>query len=162
MTSLLLIISFLLHVILLISIYQLYKQIQELKQTKNSELHTVAEQFISEIKQENKLLQERLTHHANLATSNDLDQTMNPRQASNESLFQSTLQSNKKNPSIEGLNIEDLTEKKHEEMELSFESKILQLHQQGLNVDQIAERLKCGRTEVDLIVHLQQQLKHNT
>lgn len=162
MTALLLIISFLLHVILFMAIYQLYKQIQQLKKSKNSELHTVAEQFIAEIKEENKRLQERLSQHTHSTTSKETNNTVEPSQNSYEPISHTPSQPTKASPNSKTHHISDLAETRHEEMELSLESKILQLYQKGLNIDQIAKQLKCGRTEVELIVHLQQQLKHNT
>lgn len=164
MTSLLLIISFLLHIVLFITIFQLYQQIQQLKQSKHSELHTMLDEFVSEIKQENQRLQERITYQANQDKSNELQLTNKSEQTIEQPLSKSPLPFSKKHFETESLNhnIEDLTEAKHEEMEVSIESKILQLKHQGFNIDQIAEQLQCGRTEVELVVHLQQQLKHNT
>lgn len=50
MTSLLLIISFLIHVVVLIALFQLYQQNQRIMQERDDTLNTKMQQFINEIK----------------------------------------------------------------------------------------------------------------
>src|SRR5690625_5092517 len=58
MVSLLLIISFLLHIVLLIAIYFLYQQLEIVKRNKNDKLEATLQSFLDEIKDENVRLQQ--------------------------------------------------------------------------------------------------------
>lgn len=164
MTSLLLIISFLLHVIMLIAIFQLYQQLQKIKQTNDHALETTMQRFISEIKAENNYLRQNMAQKnpptptnapqavaSKQGTDDGLEKEQHPNQANEEVHHQDTY-----NKAAE------LVEDKQEQIELSLEGKILQLYQAGYPVDQIARQLTCGKTEVALILELQQRIKRNT
>lgn len=158
MTSLLLIISFLIHIIILIAIFQLVKQIQQVKQFKDKETETMMLQFLNEIKAENKQLQEQLTREQN-QTGND--------QLHHEQIKTSATPQTKSDDEISeivgtDMQMTDLVENKQEQMELSMEGKVLQLNEEGYSTEAIAEKLTCGKTEVELILNLQQKLKLNT
>lgn len=159
MTSLLLILSFLLHAILLIAIYQLYQQLQQIKQTKENESHHVVQQFIAEIKEENKRLQDKL---AGQPTSPYVREY---HEITDEPNYTATLGTQQTVPTSTGKSmsrvdsITELTDEKREQMDVSFEGHVLQLYQQGFNTDQIAKQLGSGRTEVDLIIKFQSSFK---
>src|SRR5699024_10089507 len=139
MTSLLLIVSFLLHAVLLIAIYQLYQQLQQMKQTKENESQQIVQQFIAEIKEENKHLQAQITAQY---ASPDVNENKQLKDKSNMT-YQSTTNST----------IPTQQQKK----KVYFEGNVHQLYQQGFDVDQITKQLNSGRTEVDLIIKLQSQ-----
>src|SRR5690625_5194763 len=156
MTSLLLIISFLLHVIMLIAIFQLYRQIEQLKQEKNESIETTMQQFINEIKAENHQLQQQLSQTSRPSSS------FSPVELGETTTHSDNKELNEKHPKNDQTINDELTDMKQEKMELSLEGKILQLHETGYNVEQIAEQLTCGKTEVELILNLQQQLRQKT
>lgn len=60
MISILLIISFLLHLIFLVIIYQLYQQIGDLRSERSRDTEVLLSRFLDEIKQENRQLQQQL------------------------------------------------------------------------------------------------------
>lgn len=164
MTSLLLIISFLIHVVVLIALFQLYQQNQRIMQERDDTLNTKMQQFINEIKQENNNLQEQLIQMKTPPVASNFQENVQQRESHvkptmtyNTSKQYSAEESKSKDHSISAL-----TEERKEEMELSLEGKILQLHEAGFNAAEIAEKLTCGKTEVELILNLQQQLKRNS
>lgn len=164
MTSLLLIFSFLLHVIMFIAIFQLYQQVQQMKQTDDPKVEKMMQQFIAEIKEENNDLRQIIAQQQTPTSFDEHDHT--PNTMENKYKPKGEQENNFVLPQVKEHKLyhasTKLTEDKHEEIELSLEGKILQLHQAGYDVGQIAEKLTCGKTEVELIIHLQQQLKQNT
>lgn len=164
MTSLLLIISFLIHVVVLIVLFQLYQQNQRIMQERDDTLNSKMQQFINEIKKENNNLQEQLIQMKTPPVAfnfkedvQEQDSHMKPTMTPNTSK-----QKTDEEKQSAGHSIADLTEDRKEEMELSLEGKILQLHEAGFNAAEIAEKLTCGKTEVELILNLQHQLKRNS
>jgi len=155
MTSLLLIVSFLLHAVLLITIYQLYQQLQQVKQTKENESYQIVQQFIAEIKEENKQLQARLATQTASYNVHAHHQVEDESHRTSSSKTERTISSNNEKTMNNVDSITALTDKKREQMEVSFEAMVLQMHNQGFDVDQIAKQLNSGKTEVDLIIKLQ-------
>lgn len=157
MTSLLLIVSFLLHAVLLIAIYQLYQQLQQMKQTKENESQQIVQQFIAEIKEENKHLQAQITAQYASPDVHENQQLKDESNMTSHSTTSRTIPTEQEKSMKHIDSIIELTDNKHEQTEVSFEGKVLQLYQQGFDVDQIAKQLNSGRTEVDLIIKLQSQ-----
>ncbi|WP_404452648.1 hypothetical protein LG329_00685 [Virgibacillus necropolis] len=143
MTSFLLIISFLLHIVAFIAIYQLYKQAQLPKQESTSQdMMELFELYLSEIKEENKRLEETLLDR----------REYNPKGETNP------IPQFKEKPEHQE-HIADDTYTAPEvdddvQYETSLQAKVLQLHDQGLASGEIARKLNKGKTEVDLIVKL--------
>ena len=157
MTSLLLIVSFLLHAVLLIAIYQLYQQLQQMKQTKENESQQIVQQLIAEIKEENKHLQAQITAQYASPDVHENQQLKDESNMTSHSTTSRTIPTEQEKSMKHIDSIIELTDNKHEQTEVSFEGKVLQLYQQGFDVDQIAKQLNSGRTEVDLIIKLQSQ-----
>ena len=157
MTSLLLIVSFLLHAVLLIAIYQLYQQLQQMKQTKENESQQIVQQFIAEIKEEHKHLQAQITAPYASPDVHENQQLKDESNMTSHSTTSRTIPTEQEKSMKHIDSIIELTDNKHEQTEVSFEGKVLQLYQQGFDVDQIAKQLNSGRTEVDLIIKLQSQ-----
>lgn len=149
MVSLLLIISFLLHLISLFAIYQLYQLIKRQEKQDASEIAELFESYLQEIKYENEQLTERL-----LATHSE-DEPQKEVEAQPKSEKQKDEHVEAKDLEIElpDLNVED-------QVEASLESQVLQLNDQGFSLEQIARKLNRGKTEVELIVKLYK--KNNT
>lgn len=141
MTALLLMISFVLHLITLFTIYQLFKQIQTFKQEKSTagDIVDLFETYLEEIKAENIRLQRELTR--NRSTISDEVASL-PETGENE---QSSID-------LEYEEIPDIDV--NDSFEMSLQAKVLQLDGQGFPVEEIAKKLNCGKTEVGLMIKL--------
>ncbi|WP_373896035.1 DUF6115 domain-containing protein [Virgibacillus sp. CBA3643] len=134
MVSFVLIISFILHIVALLTIYQLFRQVQKLKQANSSELMELFEIYLQEIRDENSRLQQGLTPEAN----EELTVTQTARKMEHE-----------------------LPEEYHppevwadDRVETSLPARILKFHKEGFSETEIARKLNCGKTEVRLIIKL--------
>lgn len=144
MIALLFIISFLFHIVFMIIIYQLYQQLQMMKQQNEQHLETVLENFLLEIKEENRRLQMELDE-------------------SSQETFQEqkTPSTSGKDPILSYVNLnsdEDENtykqEKQEDKVETSLEGQVLQLYKKGLSAEEIAKKINRGKTEVSLILKL--------
>lgn len=136
MTSLLLIISFLLHIIALTAIFQLFKQVQSYKKIHSQDVPELLDAYLEEIKEENRLLVEKIdkqNHQPAVPPEKDHskqdiagEHEYTPPQAPEEA----------------------------DEFEASIQAQILHLHDEGLTVDDIAKKLNCGKTEAELIIKM--------
>lgn len=140
MTFFLLTISFLLHAISLYLIYHLYvtnkKNVKE-KQNQ-AEIIQIFDTYLKEIKEENKRL---ISFHEKRQHENN---TTNEKQTKHKK--EHKLQDKMEN------RLTDLIDKSNDSIETSLYAKVLQLHQKGLAVDDIAKQLDCGKTEAELII----------
>jgi len=153
MVSLLLIISFLLHIILLIAIYFLYQQLEQVKHSKNKQIETVLENFLHEVKEENERLQQQLQEQnhtqeermnrdeAPSVYENKLDQMVNHVQ-NRENIKQKVAP-------------EPPVDQKVDKLETSLEAQVFQMAKAGMSADQIAQKLDRGKTEIELMLKLQ-------
>ncbi|WP_430785885.1 DUF6115 domain-containing protein [Virgibacillus flavescens] len=143
MTSFLLIISFILHIALFTAIYQLHKQIQRSQQTDNSrEMMELFDIYLAEIKDENKRLEETLV-------SKEIQKDTDEFSAASESAVSFNGEANAEEETYTSPRVDDDVR-----FETSSQAKILQLHHQGLQSEEIARNLNTGKTEVDLIIKL--------
>jgi len=144
-----LIISFLLHIVLLIAVYYLFQQIQSLKQDNAKELTDLFETYLREIRSENRRLESEIG-----------SETLQPKQ----------IKVPKKNvPNIiketDITNIAEVddpvlkTDTIDDTFETSLEAQILQLYHQGIEVTEIAQKLNCGKTEAALIINIYNKKK---
>lgn len=152
MTSFLLIISFLLHIILLTAIFQLNQQLQKTKKQTNDEIEEVLSLFLKEIKVENEQLKKMLS------SSTEQDKQQAAKEMKRKSSV-ATKQVDKMSDNVEHsiLPIETLINKQEDVIEQTAESKIVSMHEQGLSIEEIAKQLHRGKTEVALIVKMYQK-----
>ncbi|MEN2766421.1 DUF6115 domain-containing protein [Ornithinibacillus xuwenensis] len=140
MTSFLFIISFLLHIVSLVAIYVMYKQLTISKGSDTAELVNLMESYLEEIKEENRLLQQEVNQ-------------VRERKPSDQSLKNTN---HSITPTVEEDEQEEflvpIDEYAQDEIEVSLQSRIFKLHEEGLSVDEIAKTLNCGKTEVELII----------
>ncbi|NBJ68376.1 MULTISPECIES: hypothetical protein [Clostridia] len=136
-TSLLLIISFLLHIVTLTAIFQLFKRLKDSERYDTSEMNALFTEYINEIKQENVHLQQQLAQQKN-----------NPPQEEKREVEK---QEHISSPEIESIHNET---KPQDEMKTSLQGKILQLYSKGFTPSEIAQQLNCGKTEAELTVKL--------
>ncbi|WP_067729429.1 DUF6115 domain-containing protein [Oceanobacillus damuensis] len=146
MISFLLIISFLLHVIGMAAIYKLYQQLASLKTQDAKEIEGLFEAYLQEIRNENRRLQDQLlTAEKNSETIKDSSES-----AASQETIATDVKEEFSEPYAAGDGPEDI-------LEASLESRVLQLHSEGLSQNDIARRLNCGKTEVEIILKLHSQ-----
>ncbi|GIO26179.1 DUF6115 domain-containing protein [Ornithinibacillus bavariensis] len=143
MTSFLLIISFLLHIISITAIYALSKQLRVEKKNDTTEIVALMESYLEEIKEENKMLQDRLAERDN-----------NDSSRKHTTVMQTTLRNEDVKEVLPFSSIED---EPLDQVEVSLQSKILKLHKEGLSPEDIARELSCGKTEVELIIKFHEE-----
>ncbi|MGP4107011.1 DUF6115 domain-containing protein [Virgibacillus sp. L01] len=137
MTSLLLIISFLLHLVALVGIFQLFKQVQFLKKDSSQDVMELLETYLEEIKEENRFLEREIGNP-----------NRNPVSPGNAEAEQKEEQKEEVSEYIpEDAEVED-------DSQTSLQAKILQLYDQGITGEDIARQLNCGKTEAELVIKL--------
>ncbi|MFC4557143.1 DUF6115 domain-containing protein [Virgibacillus kekensis] len=147
MTSMLLIISFILHIIALTAIYQLFKQLQSSKSGDSREIIELMDTYLEEIREENRILEIKLR-----------EQNPNNNRVTEQRVTGDTYMSQKEAATSHSQKAEENQDylpnisKVTDAPEMSQQAQILQLHSKGLSSDEIAKSLNCGKTEVELIL----------
>lgn len=155
MTSLLLIISFLFHLIAFAAIFQLLKKVQRLENRANPEaFQAIMEHALEEIKEENDRLQRMIPVYKGNEVK--IEQTKDSQTTANQATDEpqtpiSPIQTNKDEHPQTGIE-RLLNDEQEDKVEASLESRVLQLHSQGVPVEDIAKTLDCGKTEAELII----------
>lgn len=149
MTSLLLIISFIIHFITLTIVVQLFKQFQELKSKEKDNTAELFDGYLREIKAENKKLQKELAINTSPETNSKNISAPYHENKGNKGV-------SKKDPKKESNTaytppIDNASE---ESFTPSLQGKILNLHKDGASATDIARQLDCGKTEVSLTIQL--------
>lgn len=165
MTSFLLLLSFLIHAILFITIYHLYEKTKKDKNEQLARLEELFADFMKNIQLENEKLEQKI-YEAEMR-----------QQVLNETAPNATLQNelNEVKPIV--LNEQKLKdnqtkdvwdhsklieEKETKDMiETSIEGQVLQLFHEGKSPEEIAKQLNRGKTEVDLYIKLH-KMANNT
>ncbi|RDW17812.1 DUF6115 domain-containing protein [Oceanobacillus chungangensis] len=151
MQSLLLIISFLIHIVALYAIYRLSQQLQSFKKADTAEITELFELYLQEIKEENNRLQDKISSKTpphikpekTQVVSNNLKNDNHQKEINVEPTAKYAA------PFIDA-KVDDL-------IETSLEARILQLHHQGMSITEIAQKLDRGKTEVELFIKLHQK-----
>lgn len=154
MTSLLFIISFLLHVIALFAIYQLFKETQNLKKTHIEDLDELMTAYLDELREENARLESRLSHE--IQPAHAPARTFQPEQPVEDEKSvdaDATAQTAESERNIAFL-APEIPMEQEDQFTASLQSRILQLAQQGMQPAQIAKQLDCGETEAALVMKL--------
>ncbi len=185
MTTFLLVISFLLHFIALIAIVILSVRVSktkelELKQEKVArEVEETFTAYLLEIKEENERLMNILEQSGQTDVADKQERATEETgyrppvpdapQAQENHSFQETLEEQSKkhreekpqkveDPSpIEETNASDY--QKEEAYQPSLQSSVFQMYDQGYSTEQIAKRLDCGKTEVELMLKIHPKMK---
>lgn len=151
MTSLIAMVSLLLCIILMVAVYQLFKQVQSIKIEKQDEIHNIMQFYLDEIKEENDRLERNIKLNS--------DQDSNKHKTKHVEEYVEKVKINEDptemhkaegNSEIDILNLieeEDLYEP-------SIASQIFQLKSEGHSIEEISKKLKCGKTEVELMLKL--------
>lgn len=151
MSSLMLIISFLLHIITLTAVYQLLQKVRSFpKQDDSDHVLQVMEVYLEEIRMENRRLEKLMMQEQNKTiTNNHIEQ----KNVQNQKSVLSENNPKDETPELDKI----LNESPGYDIATSLESKILQLYNSGMSIDDIAKKLDCGKTEAELIVKLYQK-----
>jgi len=145
MVALLLLISFILHIITLFSLYMLFQQYKKGNALESKEIIELMETYLEEIKEENNRLQNYI---------HSLEREKDNAPAKTAAKSELPAEGNKEEESF----ALSLAEKMNDHIEASLEAKVLQLHQQGKSLEEIAKTLNCGKTEAELIIKFQQKM----
>lgn len=145
-----LIISFLIHIVLLIAVYYLFQQIQSLKQDNAKELTELFETYLREIRSENRRLESEIGSEPLQTTQIKVHKKNVPEITKEVDITNSA---EIEDPVLKTDTIDDT-------FETSLEAQILQLHHQGIEVTKIAQMLNCGKTEAALIINLYKKRSH--
>lgn len=160
MVSLLWMISFLLHIVLIMAVSRLFRQLQLEKQQNKERLETLSETVLTEMKLVNQTLEQwsetkRMELQADYDTHNK-DAPVFPRKVNPHD-------KTKDRPvdQVEaGAHMVGYQQKKIEDQQEAFhpsvEGKALQLANRGLSIDEIAKQLARGKTEVELMLKMMQ------
>jgi len=152
MTSFLLIISFLLHLVLFMIIFYLYQHIQTIKSDQTKEIEDLLNNFLREIKLENKNLRNPINH---FEYQNDSNRYVQKKSESDEQAQISLKENeNKKDIALDRLNSTSKTSitNKPDKIETSMHSQVNYLYEQNYTVEEIAKQLNCSTTEVQLLI----------
>lgn len=171
----LIMVSFLLHVITLSAIYMLFKEVQKLKSTTYIEdIDELMTTYLDEFREENVRLENRLVNQerksVNKAPEFEADPDENKNIEADQSVhspksveskqpsgFAKVLYNEEKRqePDNETFDIPlEAGEEKEDTYIASLQSRILQLAEQGMSPAAIAKRLDCGATEVELVIKM--------
>lgn len=137
MTTAFLFISFMLHIVLLLVVWQLMKQVKTLKMNQPEDIMEIFDTYLEEVKEENRLLQTQLSTQSDEHNEQPGDSVKNT--------------SVPETPETD--DCENVTTPADEnDIALSLEANVLYLHSQGYTIEEIARKLHKGKTEVNLIV----------
>lgn len=129
------------NIISFLFIFNLYKQIQLLKNNNKTQLMKITKQFVEEVKMENERLERYLS---------DRDETV-----ANHiypPLSSKKLQPTKEDEEEIPIEIRPSPSKGKDKVTTSLQGKVLQLYDKGKTAEDIAQQLNCGVTEVSLII----------
>ncbi|MGG1245815.1 DUF6115 domain-containing protein [Bacillus spizizenii] len=154
MSTLLWLLSFTLHGVLLYAVIILYTRLAAVKETEKQQKKILEETentlaaFLLELKEEN----EKLIENTGSPSSHTEEETENsdlrhPKKDSEQDASQE-----EENP-LKGLITEvERQEESVNSIAQSFEDRVIELYEQGYSASQIAQKLKSGKTEIELFL----------
>src|SRR5690625_1886899 len=149
MTTFIISISFLLHVIAFLLIYFLAKHVRFMKRNEVDDIQSMFEHYLNEIKQENIRLQADIRSENQSVHRNYNYKQLDIQQTNDEKNDQHMKSEQPLSQTIETID---------DTYEMSLQAHILQLYDQGYQVDEIAKQLNCGKTEVELTVKVHKNI----
>ncbi len=123
--------------------YRLYQQLQLIDRDQEQRLEQLLSNFLQEIKVENKQLQSQLNDKPPSPTNKEADTDPVTHYAT-------------KNYEDKIVGSSFPIKETKDFFETSGEAEVLHFHQQGLTIEEIAKKLNRGKTEVELIIKLNQ------
>lgn len=152
MTSFLLLLSFLIHLILFIAIYHLYERVKRDKNEQTEQIERLLSDFMNDIRFENKKFEQRI-HENSMKQQRTREYIPPVSKEQKEFINKAELSPTYENPKGR------VKEPVEDVIETSLEGQVLQLFQSGKSVEQIAKQLNRGKTEIDLLIKLNKQAK---
>lgn len=149
MTSFLLLLSFLIHLILFISLYHLYERIKRDKDEQAEQIKEMLANFMNDIRHENNKLEQKI-HESKLKQHINNEYTPpTPKDLKDEQQSKGEIESTTPyaKPKRQQKQVEDV-------IETTLEGQVLQLAHEGKSIDEIAKQLNRGKTEVELLIKL--------
>ncbi|HLQ73845.1 MAG TPA: helix-turn-helix domain-containing protein [Bacillota bacterium] len=146
MVIFLIVISFIIHLIVILTGFIMYSNIQK-KQSNAEEVALLLEEYLKEIKHENsRLLQQveseqnkRMTNHTSLMKDKEAIENIDEKSDETSPTYTEFVETKVK---------------KDDTYDLSLQAQVLQLHSDGQSIEQIARTLNCGKTEVELYIQM--------
>lgn len=134
----------------------MYKRLQSLQALNLPDIKKLLEQTLNDIKEENNQLHKHLNELTITSEASDLKRA--EEQSAQRSEQEQPVSFEQLAPNKDHAHFESLLNTTEEvEYEPSLHGQILQLHAKGLTHEEIAQRLNCGKTEVELILRFQQK-----
>lgn len=121
-------------------IYKLNKKLKQVQSTNYHEVTELLSYYLEEIKEENNQLKNQLMTESSINEENEKSAVTNESEENPPAKRNSHIL-----PIYEG-------ETEDEHVETSLEAQVLNLHRQHVPSADIARKLNCGKTEVDLII----------
>nr|WGD58940.1 swarming motility protein SwrB [Bacillus subtilis] len=157
MSTLLWLLSFTLHGVLLYAVIILYTRLAAVKETEKQQKQILEETentlaaFLLELKEENEKL---IENKASSASQSDEESQKHSLQTSETYQERDSVQEAENLPEhIEGLITEvDRREEIVNSEVQSFEDQVIELYEQGYSASQIAQKMKSGKTEIELFL----------
>lgn len=144
MLSIILFFSFFLHIVAFWMIYSLHNKLKQNHSTDLEEIIELLELYLDELKEENKQLMDELNNNKSFS--------------SQEKEFE-VIEDELNNHPVQN---DELPLEKVDLMETSLEAEVLHLHQKMYTPNDIARKLNCGKTEVELIIKFHEKKDANT
>lgn len=152
MVSLLLMLSFLLHIISFIAYVNLLRQLK-LKQESNEEIEQLFTTYLDDIKRENDRLQMLL-----LKQDEELETPHNVINYSRKDVIKQK-EKNTQSTQLNEVNRTNQDIEVGENKQDTIEAAALQLYEDGYSITDIAQYLNRGKTEISLIIELNEREK---
>ncbi|MFO3788371.1 Swarming motility protein SwrB [Bacillus mojavensis] len=157
MSTLLWLLSFTLHGVLLYAVIILYMRLAAVKETEKQQKKMLEETentlaaFLLELKEENEKLIDNLDAASSQTEEKQKTEHLHAEQHSERNAVQE--EDNTLPEHIEGLiNEVERTEENVNSDAQSFEDQVMALHEQGYSAGEIAQKLKSGKTEIELFL----------
>lgn len=134
--------SFILHIIIFWRLVYLNKKVTHLKNSNPKDIMQLMELYLEEIKAENEQLKEALYRHdfkTEKITQDNHVETANH--------YENLVVDDEEPPFLLNLEIEQ-----QDDVSTSFEAQVLHLYHQHVSPSEIAKKLECGQTEVELLI----------
>jgi len=138
--------SMLLHAVAFWLIFSLNNKLKKKQSTDIEDITELLDLYLDELREENKQLKEELKENTDLTQVKEAESSHIPFNNPAEQI-DDNIETNVEN--------EDF-------LETSMEAQVLQLHQQKYSANEIARKLNCGKTEVELIIKFHKKNNNNT
>lgn len=186
MTSFLLLLSFLIHLILFITIYHIYEKTKRDKDEQAKQLENMLANFMKDIRHENNKLEQKIRENdlrqninyestptarkqpfptqeivleqgkTSISSDSNVDRVHDQVQTNT---YSNTYVSDRQHPTDERI-AERMKQTSEDIIETSLEGQVMHLIEAGKTVEEIAKQLNRGKTEIELLIKLNRTAKN--